>query len=81
MAKNTHRTPTGFKEIKCSKCGTHNVKVDCDSVSAICFRCVASATNPDSIILTDLSREEYSKFIQNLFRNGRPKSNAAESTI
>lgn len=81
MAKNTHRTPTGFKEIKCSKCGTHNVKVDCDSVSAICFRCVTAGTNPDSIILTDLSQEEYSKFIQNLFRNGRSKSNAAESAI
>ena len=81
MSKNTHRTPTGFKEIKCSKCGTHNVKVDCESVSAICFRCVSAGTNPDSIILTDLSREEYSKFIKNLFKNGRPKSDAVEGSI
>lgn len=81
MSKTSHRTPTGFKEIPCSKCGAHTVKVDAESISATCFRCVSKGMNPDSVILTDLSQEEYSKFLQKLFINGRSKNTAAESTL
>jgi ribosomal protein S27E len=81
MSKTLHRTPTGFKEIPCSKCGTHTVKVDSESTSATCFRCVAKGTNPESIILTDLSQEEYTKFTQKLFTNGRPKNTTTESAV
>lgn len=81
MAKTSHRTPTGFKEIKCSKCGDHTIKVDSESTGATCFRCVAKGINPESVILTDLSPEEYSKFVKRLFSNGRSKSTTTEGTV
>lgn len=81
MSKNTYRTPTGFKDLKCSKCNSHTVKVDSSSTGATCFRCVSKGINPESVILTDLSPEEYKEFIQKLFKNGRPKNNPAESAV
>ena len=64
MSKNAYRTPTGFKEVKCSCCNKETMKIDASSISGICFRCVAKSMNPDSIILTDLSDAEYKEFIQ-----------------
>ena len=81
MSKTTHRTPTGFKEIPCSKCGIHSIKVDSESTSATCFRCVSKEANPESVIITDLSQEEYKEFIKKLSTNGRSKITAAEGTI
>lgn len=81
MSKNKYRTPTGFKEIKCSKCGVHSVKVDSQSTGAICFRCVSKGINPESVILTDLSQEEYTKFVQKMFNYGRSTSNATKGTV
>ena len=60
----TGKVPDGFKEVKCSCCNKTVMKIDSSSVSGICFRCVAKSMNPDSIILTDLSDEEYKEFIQ-----------------
>ena len=81
MSKNAYRTPAGFKELKCSKCGVHHVKVDTNSTGATCFRCVSKGINPESVILTDLSDEEYVKFVQRMFKYGRPKNNTAESAV
>ena len=57
------------------------VKVDSNSVSATCFRCVAKATNEDSVFITDLSPEDYKAFIKKVSTYGRPESNPAESTV
>lgn len=81
MSKNAYRTPTGFKEVKCSRCNTHTVKIDASSVGGTCFRCVSKGINPESVILTDLSPEEYKEFVQKLFKNGRSKINTAESPV
>jgi hypothetical protein len=81
MSKNAYRTPTGFKEVKCSRCNTHTVKIDASSAGGTCFRCVSKGINPESVILTDLSPEEYKEFVQKLFKNGRSKINTAESPV
>ena len=81
MSKNAYRTPTGFKEIECSCCKKQMVKVDSNSVSSTCFRCVAKATNEDSVFITDLSPEDYKAFIKKVSTYGRPESNPAESTV
>ena len=81
MSKNTYRTPQGFKEIKCGKCGTETVKVDAQSTGATCFRCVSKGINPESVILTDLSQEDYKEFVQKMFKYGRPKNDPAESAV
>jgi len=81
MSKNTYRTPEGFKEVKCNRCNTHTLKVDASSTGGTCFRCVAKGINPESVILTDLSPEEYTEFIQKLLKNGRSKSNTTESPV
>ena len=81
MSKNTYRTPQGFKEIKCDKCGVHTIKVDAESKGAICFRCVSKGINPESVILTDLSQEDYKEFVQKMFKYGRSKNDTAESPV
>jgi transposase len=81
MSKNTYRTPQGFKEIKCEKCGVHTIKVDAEAKSATCFRCVSKGINPESVILTDLSQEEYKEFVQRMFKYGRSKNNTTESAV
>ncbi len=81
MSKNAYRTPSGFKEIECSCCKTRMVKVDSNSISATCFRCVAKATNEESIFITDLSPEEYKEFIKRIAAYGRSESNPTESTV
>lgn len=81
MSKNTYRTPSGFKEIECSCCKKQMVKVDDNSVSATCFRCVAKATNEESIFITDLSPEDYKEFIKKVASYGRPESNPTESAV
>lgn len=64
MSKTAYRKPSGFKEVKCSCCNKEVMKIDNDSASGICFRCVSKSMNPDSVILTDLSDSEYKEFIQ-----------------
>ena len=81
MSKNAYRTPTGFKEIECSCCKKQLVKVDSNSVSATCFRCVAKATNDESIFITDLNLEEYKAFIKKVASYGRSENNTAESAV
>ena len=81
MSKNAYRTPTGFKEIECSCCKKQMVKVDSNSVSATCFRCVAKATNEESIFITDLNQEEYKAFIKKVSTYGRSENNPTESTV
>ena len=81
MSKNAYRTPTGFKEIECSCCKKQMVKVDSNSVSATCFRCVAKATNDESVFITDLNPEEYKAFIKKVASSGRSESNPTESTV
>ena len=81
MSKNAYRTPTGFKEIECSCCKKQLVKVDSNSVSATCFRCVAKATNDESIFITDLKLEEYKAFIKKVASYGRSENNTAESAV
>lgn len=81
MSKNAYRTPTGFKEIECSCCKKQLVKVDSNSVFATCFRCVAKATNDESIFITDLNPEEYKAFIKKVSSYGRSENNTAESTV
>lgn len=81
MSKNAYRTPTGFKEVKCSKCKTHSVKIDHNSTEATCFRCVSKGMNLESVIITDLSNEEYVDFVRRMFKYGRSKNNTAESAV
>ena len=81
MSKNTYRTPQGFRDVKCSRCNTHTVKVDAASASGVCFRCVSKGINPESVILTDLSTEEYTEFVQRMFKYGRSESNPTESPV
>jgi hypothetical protein len=81
MSKNAYRTPTGFKEIECSCCKKQLVKVDSNSVSATCFRCVAKASNDESIFITDLNPEEYKAFIKKVASYGRSENNTAESAV
>ena len=64
MSKNAYRTPSGFKEVKCSCCNQATMKIDNTSVSGTCFRCIGKSMNPDSVILTDLSDKDYKEFIQ-----------------
>ena len=64
MSKNAYRTPSGFKEVKCSCCNQTTMKIDNNSVSGTCFRCISKSMNPDSVILTDLSDKDYKEFIQ-----------------
>ena len=64
MSKNAYRTPSGFKEVKCSCCNQTTMKIDSNSVSGTCFRCISKSMNPDSVILTDLSDKDYKEFIQ-----------------
>lgn len=66
MAKVSSRTVKGFKEIKCSRCKTHLVKVDESSISAVCFRCVSKGMNPDSVMITDMTKEEYGEYLQKM---------------
>lgn len=81
MSKNAYRTPTGFKEIQCSVCKKQTVKVDSNSISATCFRCVAKATNEESVFITDLNQEEYREFIKKVASYGRSENNTAESAV
>ena len=64
MSKNAYRTPSGFKEVKCSCCNQATMTRDNTSVSGTCFRCISKSMNPDSVILTDLSDKDYKEFIQ-----------------
>ena len=64
MSKNTYRKPSGFKEVKCSCCNTADMKIDNESVSGTCFRCISKSMNPESVIITDLSDKDYKEFIQ-----------------
>ena len=68
MSKNAYRTPSGFKEVKCSCCNKVTMKIDNASTSGTCFRCISKSMNPDSVILTDLSPEEYKEFIQKRYK-------------
>ena len=81
MSKNAYRTPTGFKEIECNCCKKQLVKVDSNSVSATCFRCVAKATNDESIFITDLNPEDYKAVIKKVASYGRSENNTAESAV
>lgn len=64
MKKNTYRTPSGFKEVKCSCCNQVTMKIDNNSISGTCFKCVSKSMSPNSVILTDLNTEDYRDFIQ-----------------
>jgi len=68
MSKNAYRTPAGFKEVKCKDCNQTVMKIDSNSVSGTCFKCVSKSMNPDSVILTDLSDADYKEFIQRKIR-------------
>ena len=73
MKKNTYRTPGNFKEVKCKVCSRKTVKIDGGSISGTCFRCVIKSTSPNSVILTDLSTEDYIEFIQNINKKWKTK--------
>lgn len=64
MKKNTYKSPGNFKEVKCKVCNRETMRIDGDSVSGTCFRCVIKSTSPNSVIITDLSTEDYIEFIQ-----------------
>lgn len=64
MSKNTYRTPSGLKEVKCSCCNKEVMKIDNNSVSGTCFRCISKSMNTESVIITDLSDKDYKEFIQ-----------------
>jgi predicted nucleic acid-binding Zn finger protein len=81
MSKNAYRTPTGFKEIECSCCKKQLVKVDSNSVSATCFRCVSRASNSESVFVTDLSPEDYKEFIKKVSSYGRSENNTTKSPV
>lgn len=81
MSKNTYRTPQGFKEIPCSNCKSHKIRVDAESKGATCFRCVSKSMNPESIIVSDLSQEDYREFVRKMYKYGRPENNPAESAV
>lgn len=80
-SKIASRTPKGFMEVACSKCGTERMVIDSNSVSGTCFKCVSKGMNGESIILTDLPQEEYVQFLRRVFTYGRSQSDAAESSI
>ena len=75
MAKAKFRNPLGIKDAICSSCKTTPMKIDEEAVSGICYKCVCKALNPTSVIISDLSPEEYKEFI--IKQNGRPKNHAA----
>lgn len=79
--KNNYKTPQGFKEVKCRKCQNHIVKISADSLGGTCFRCVAKDLNPKSVMVTDLSPEEYNEFIQRMIEYGRSKNDSIESPV
>ena len=75
MAKPKFRNPQGIRDAICSSCKITPMRIDEEAVSGICYRCVCKALNPTSIMLSDLSQEEYKEFI--IKQNGRSKNNAA----
>jgi len=75
MAKAKFRNPLGIKDAICSSCKVTPMKIDEEAVSGICYKCVCKALNPTSVIISDLSAEEYKEFI--IKQNGRSKNHAA----
>jgi hypothetical protein len=80
-SKNSYRTPQGFKEVDCNRCNKEKVRIDGNSVSGTCYKCVSSGMNGESIIITDLPQEEYVQFIKRIFSYGRSENNSSEGTI
>jgi len=75
MAKPKFRNPQGIKDAICSSCKVTPMRIDEDAVSGICYRCVSKSLNPTSVMLSDLSQEEYKEFI--IKHYGRSKNNPA----
>jgi hypothetical protein len=75
MAKPKYKTPLGIKEVICNSCKVTPMRIDQEAVSGICYRCVCKSINPASVIISDLTPEEYKNFIAK--QNGRPKNNPA----
>jgi len=75
MAKTKFRNPQGIKDAICSSCKITPMRIDEEAVSGTCYKCVCKSVNPASIMLSDLSQEEYKEFI--IKQHGRPKNNPA----
>lgn len=75
MAKPKFRNPQGIKDAICSSCKSTPMRIDEEAASGICYKCVCKALNPTSIMLTDLSPEDYKEFITK--QNGRSKNHTA----
>jgi hypothetical protein len=75
MAKPKFRNPQGIKDVICSSCKITPMRIDEEAVSGTCYRCVSKSLNPTSVMLSDLSQEEYKEFI--IKQYGRSKNNPA----
>jgi hypothetical protein len=75
MAKPKFRNPLGIKDAICSSCKVTPMRIDEEAVSGTCYKCVSKLVNPTSIMLTDMSQEEYREFI--IKQYGRPKNHTA----
>jgi len=50
------------KDMPCRTCNRKVYNVDSNCTSVLCWRCVAKELNPNSMIISDLSREEIVNF-------------------
>jgi len=51
-------------DLACRVCKRKVINVDSNAKSVLCWRCVSKSLNPSSVILTDLTREEFSEFLR-----------------
>jgi hypothetical protein len=52
------------KDLDCRVCKRKVRNVDSNATSVLCWRCVAKDLNPNSMILSDLSRKELDEFFK-----------------
>lgn len=76
MRKATFGSRTGdIKSMKCKNCNAIVDNVDEKSVSVTCWKCVSKSLNPNSVIISDLSKEELSAFLKKQRQqNGRSEN-------
>ena len=54
---------SGLVSMDCKECGSTVSNVDSNTISVICYRCVAKSLNPNTKFLDEISPEEFRKMI------------------
>jgi hypothetical protein len=64
MRKGQSRRKVSSENRPCRECKRIVPNVDVDAKSVLCWRCVAKTLNSGSVILSDLTREEFAQYLK-----------------